>query len=405
MLIQFNPLTFGNALPVISERAKATPESMIRSVTRQAEKHNAINLGQGTPSGLPPEKLLAVLKNTIIEPTAHQYTNTWGIPSFRKAIAQKYSTQVGRNIDPDKEVTVTCGATEAMKVTIDALVNPGDEVVLFEPFYDNFTPNIIAAGGKPVFIKMKPPHWQFDTQELQKAIGPKTKAIILNSPQNPTGKIFNDAELKQIADLCIKNNLVAITDEIYENITFDNQPHNSIAKLPNMQNRTVVISGLSKSYNATGWRVGYAIAPPKITNAIRSMHDFTTLCVPETFQKAGEAALKSDTNFYTQMKLDYQNKRDFMLDALTKAGFDPIKPEGAYFIMADAKKIMTHLGIKADTALKDYLIEKIGVAVIPGSNFFSHKADGQHLIRVSFCKDMTTLQEAAKRLQKLKSTP
>lgn len=396
-------ISFGGASRFLAKRLDDIQESVIRSTTREAEKCGAINLGQGTPAGLTPQEMMKALREAIELPESNKYPNTWGIKGFRNAIAERYSKILGREINPEKEITVTCGDTEGVFDTVMSVVNPGEKVIMFEPFYDNYSPNVRLAGGIPQYVKLQPKDgsWNFDLKELEKAFEQKPKAIIINSPQNPSGKVFSKEEMEAIAELCKKHDVLAISDEIYENVIYAGKKHISIAAIPGMADRTVVVSGLSKSYNATGWRVGYVIAPPEITEGIKTTHDFVTLAVSGAYQKAGEVAMRLPDSYYEALKEEYSQKRDFMMKTLTECGFEPYKPEGSYFIMAGIKPLCEKLGLKDDIEFKKFLMHDIGVAVIEGSNFFADKETGKQFVRVSFCQDKKTLEAAAERLKKI----
>lgn len=383
----------------ISEKASRFKESVIREMTRHAVAANAVNLAQGFPD-FPCPELLKKAAAEAITADVNQYAITWGAKNFRNALVEKHARFTGQAYDPETEVTVTCGSTEAMIATLLALVDPGDEVVIFEPFYENYGPDSILCGATPKFVSLEPEgpggSWTFDPGKLRRAFSAKTRAVILNTPNNPTGKIFTRGELQTIADLCIEFNAIAVTDEIYEHITFDKTAHLSMASLPGMRDRTVTINGLSKTYSVTGWRIGYALAPPDLTNAIRKVHDFLTVGAAAPLQEAGAAALGMEDAYYSGLAALYEKKRDRFIPVLEKAGFKCFKPAGAYYVMTD----ISAFGFESDVDFALSLIHKAGVAVVPGSSFFSDPRAGKNLVRFCFCKKEETLDEAARRLEK-----
>jgi aminotransferase len=376
-------------------------ESVIREMTRLAVQHNAVNLAQGFPDFAAPE----ILKNAAREAITgdvNQYAITWGAKNLRAAIARQMQEWQGIHVDPEKEIVVCCGSTEAMIATLLAVCNKGDEVVVFEPFYENYGPDSVLSGAKPRFVSLRPPlsadaEWTFDPQELRAAFQHHTKAIILNTPNNPTGKVFTQSELELIRDLCVEYNVLAITDEIYEHILYDGAKHISIAQLDGMKERTITINGLSKSYSVTGWRVGWAVAPPAITNAIRKVHDFLTVGAPAPLQEAGAAALSLPPRYYHELAERYRTRRDHLIPALETAGFRCYRPRGAYYVMTD----ISSFGFKSDVEFASYLVKDVGIACVPGSSFYKHAKDGAQQVRFAFCKKPETLDEAARRLQKL----
>ena len=339
----------------------------------------------------------------------NQYAITWGAKSLRAAIARQMRESQGIEVDPEKEIVVCCGSTEAMIATLLAVCNKGDEVVVFEPYYENYGPDTILSGAKPRFVSLRPPHaphgeWTFDEQELREAFQHKTsqhqtKAIIVNTPNNPTGKVFSRKELELIRDLCVEYNVLAITDEIYEHILYDGSEHISLARLDGMRERTITINGLSKSYSVTGWRVGWAVARPAITNAIRKVHDFLTVGAPAPLQEAGAAALSMPVSYYRELADRYRTRRDHLIPALEKAGFRCYLPRGAYYVMTD----ISAFGFANDVEFAAYLVREIGIACVPGSSFYKHPKDGSQQVRFAFCKKPETLDEAARRLEKLRS--
>ncbi|HKC83279.1 MAG TPA: aminotransferase class I/II-fold pyridoxal phosphate-dependent enzyme, partial [bacterium] len=322
---------------------------------------------------------------------------------LRRAIADKYRKLYGLDVEPDRHVTVCCGSTETMLSTLLAVLNPGDEVIIFEPYYENYGPGCIISGAVPVWVPLEPPDFAFDPERLRRAVSPRTKAIVFNSPNNPTGKVFSRRELEIIAELCRERDLLAITDEIYEHIVYDGLGHTPIATLPGMAERTITISGISKSYSVTGWRIGYAVAPPDIAVGIRRAHDFVTVGAPHPLQEAAVVALSLPDSYYVWLREMYQAKRDLLFGWLLKAGFVAWKPHGAYYILTDAAHFLTRHGIEDDTAFAMFLIKHIGVAAVPGSSFYFHSELGRTKIRFCFPKTDEVLQEAGERLQKLRS--
>lgn len=382
-----------------SFKASQFKESVIREMTRVALQYNAVNLAQGFPDfPCPPEVKKAACQ--AIEEDINQYAITWGDRPFRQAIAEKVRWYLGLDIDPETQITVTCGSTEAMAATMLATVDPGEEVIVFEPYYENYGPDAVIAGASPRYVKLHPPDWTFDEAQLREAFNEKTKAIIINTPHNPTGKVFTRDELTLIAELCQKWDVLAFTDEIYEHILYDGAGHVAMATLPGMAERTVTINGLSKTYSVTGWRVGYILANPQLTGAIRKVHDFLTVGSPAPLQRAGVAAMKLPITYYEELAKLYHEKRDTIIRTLDEAGIQYFVPKGAYYVLAD----IAGFGYKSDIEFAHYLIKEIGVAVVPGSSFFSQPEDGRRFIRFCFSKKTETLQAARERLLKLKPT-
>ena len=382
---------------IISKKAEQFTESVIREMTRQANLHGAINLSQGFPDFACPEEIKLAACDAIMA-DVNQYAITWGAKRFRDAIARKSSWYLGLEVDPEREITVTCGSTEAMIAAMMAIVNPGDEVIVFEPFYENYGPDAILSGATPRFVTLHAPDWNFDPDELAAAFNDNTKAIIINTPNNPTGKVFSRGELEIIASLCMKWNAIAITDEIYEHILFNDKKHIALAGLDGMRDRTITINGLSKTYSVTGWRVGYAIAPPEITQAIRKVHDFLTVGAAAPLQEAGVHALNLPASYYEKLQSDYTARRDRILQVLKNVGFVCFDPDGAYYVMTD----ISAFGYKDDLEFSRFLVKDIGVAVVPGSSFYHEPHLGRSQVRFTFCKKDETLAAAEERLQKLK---
>jgi len=380
--------------PHIAARTSVFTESVIREMTRLSMLHGAMNLAQGYPDFPAPEFIKQAAIDAI-KADINQYAITWGSPRLRDAIAAKYQRFYGLPFDPDREITVTCGATEAMMATLLAVVSEGDEVIVFEPFYENYVPDAAMSGAKLVFVTLHPPDFSFDPAELRAAFSSKTRAVILNTPNNPSGKVFSRGELEQVAELCHEFDCLCITDEIYEHIVYDGRQHVPMATLPGMADRTVTISGLSKTFSVTGWRLGYVLAQPELSGAIRKVHDFLTVGAPAPLQEAGAIAIEQSDAYYPELRRMYESKRSLLLAALREAGFRCHSPEGAYYIMAD----FTDLGFAGDdTAFAHHLIETVGVAPVPGSSFFRSGGEGGRLVRFTFSKSEETLREAARRL-------
>jgi len=380
-----------------SNRALRFTESVIRDMTRVCLKHKGVNLAQGFPDFPAPVEIKEAAVKAI-RSDFNQYAITWGTSSLRQTIADKFAWYNGVTVDPEKEITVCCGSTEAMIASLMAIVNPGDEVIVFEPFYENYGPDAILCDAKPRFITLHEPDWHFDEKELVQAFNNRTKAIVINTPNNPTGKVFTYEELQFIADLCLKWGVVAVTDEIYEHILFDGAKHISIASLPGMRDQTITINSISKTYSLTGWRVGWAIASAHLTSSIRKVHDFLTVGAPHPLQEAAAVALRMDRSYYQILAQEYQERRDFLSRVLEEIGFRVYLPHGAYYIMTG----VCHFGFPDDVAFAFYLVEKIGVATVPGSSFYSHPSLGATKIRFCFPKKMETLQQAAKKLRSFK---
>ncbi len=386
----------------LSDKVSHFTESVIREMTRQAMLYGAVNLAQGFPDFSAPNEIKQAAQQAVAA-DVNQYAITWGAKNLRDAIARQMGIWQGIAVDPEKEITVCCGSTEAMISTLLAVCNAGDEVVIFQPFYENYGPDSVLSGAKPKFVKLRPPkdassEWTFDEKELRRAFDNHTKAIILNTPNNPTGKVFTRAELELIRDLCVKFDVLAITDEIYEHILYDGTQHISMVSLDGMRDRTVTINGMSKTYSVTGWRVGWAVAPEKLTNAIRKVHDFLTVGAPAPLQEAGAAALSLPPEYYAKLAEGYRIRRDQLIPALTSAGFRCFLPRGAYYVMTD----ISAFGFTDDVSFAKYLVQDIGVACVPGSSFYRDPKDGAKQVRFAFCKKPQTLDEASSKLGKLR---
>jgi aspartate/methionine/tyrosine aminotransferase len=392
---------------MLSAKAEQFTESVIREMTRLALEHQAVNLSQGFPDFAAPAEIKEAARQAIAD-DINQYAITWGAKALRDAIVEKFERTQGIRVDPEREITICCGSTEAMMSSMMAIINPGDEIVVFEPYYENYGPDAILSGATPRFVKLRPPDWSYDERELAAAFGPRTKAIILNTPNNPTGKVFTRAELEFISGLCARWNAFCITDEIYEHILYDGAEHISMAQIDGMRERTIVINGMSKTYSVTGWRVGWAIAPAKATAAIRKVHDFLTVGAAAPLQQAGAMALKSPDSYYQNLAKSYREKRERLLNILTAAGFTVFRPRGAYYIMTDISgfdfdgdRRSNSEKTTNDVAFAKFLVEKVGVAVVPGSSFYGNPADGSSQVRFTFCKKESTLAAAEQRLARL----
>ncbi len=383
--------------PLLSHKASRFTESVIRGMSIEAARHRAVNLAQGMPDFPAPAEVKAAACRAI-EQDINQYAITWGSKRLREAVAEHAGWHLGLAVDPETELTVTCGSTEAMLVTLLALINPGDEVILTQPFYENYWPDCVIAGATPRFVPLRAPGWRFDPDELAAAFNDKTKAVILCNPNNPTGTVFSRDELEQIAALCRKWNVIAVTDEIYEHIVYDNRPHVALATLEGMRERSVTISGMSKTYAVTGWRVGTIIAPKELTHAFRQVHDYVSIGAAAPLQEAGAVAYRMPRDYYAALAADYQSRRDRLCSALTGIGFDLEPPQGAYYVMAG----IGAFGATDDVAFALHLVRDLGVATVPGSSFFRDKELGRGFVRFCFCKRDETLDEAVNRLRRLR---
>ena len=380
----------------VSHRASTFTESVIREMTRLAMEHDAINLAQGFPD-FPAPQAIKDAACRAVQDDINQYAVTWGAPGLRRALADKYLRFYGMDVDPDSNICVTCGATEAMIASMLAVVDPGDEVVVFEPYYENYGPDAILAGARPRYVSLRPPDWSFDEAELAAAFSDRTRGIIINTPNNPTGKVFAREELELIAELCQRYGVVAFTDEIYEHIVYDEASHVPFATLPGMEDRTVTISAMSKSYSVTGWRVGWTIASRELTAGIRKVHDFLTVGAPAPLQEAGIVAVSLGDDYYEALAREYHERRDIIMEALARIELPAESPEGAYYVLADVSR----LGFDDDVEAAHTLVRKLGIATVPGSSFYSNPEQGRRLLRFSFSKRLDTLHAAARRLAQL----
>jgi len=382
----------------LSRITETFTESVIREMTRISDSMNGINISQGFPDFDSPEEIKKAAIRAI-EENFNQYPVTFGEPELREAISKKAKWYNHISCNPETEITVTCGATEAMLAALRAIINPGDEIIIFEPFYENYGPDGILSGATPRYVTLRPPQWNYDISELAKAFNTKTKAIIINTPNNPTGKVFSEAELKEIGELCSKWDAYAITDEIYEHILYDGKKHISLGSLPGMEQRTITINSISKTYSVTGWRVGWAIANPEITSRIRKVHDFMTVGAPTPLQHAAASALGFPPSYYDELAAHYAGARKFLFELLTQFNFEPVMPKGAYYMMADMSGLKKILNATDDFDFSRKLIEKTRVATVPGFSFYSGKKTTNQ-VRFAFCKKMETLEEVKKSFER-----
>ncbi len=363
-------------------------------MTRLAIEYDAVNLAQGFPDFAAPDEIKEAARRAIAE-EHNQYTITWGSPNLRRALADRYAREYGIAIDPEREITVCCGSTEGMIASLLATTNPGDEVIVFEPYYENYGPDTWLCGAERKLVRLSPPDWTFDPAELRRAFSARTKAIILTSPHNPTGKVFRREELEVIAALCQEYDTLAITDEIYEHIVYDGERHVPLMTLNGMRQRTILVNSMSKTFSVTGWRVGWVLAAPDLTDSIRKVHDFLTVNSPAPMQQAAVMALGLGESFYAGLGENYRARRDLFLAYLREAGFKPHIPRGAYYVMAD----ISHFGFESDLEFTRKMLAEARVAGVPGSSFFENPSDGAGLIRFCFCKKLETLEEAGRRLR------
>ncbi len=382
----------------VSQKSQRFTESVIREMTRLATQHGAVNLSQGFPDFAAPDLVKAEAARAVMS-DVNQYAITWGAKRLRDALIAKQKRFTGLTFDAEREVTVCCGSTECMASVLLALVDPGDEVVMFEPYYENYGPDAILCGAVPRFVRLREPDWSFDPAELAAAFNARTRAIVVNTPNNPTGKVFSLAELEQIAALCQKWDVVAITDEIYEHILYDGAKHVSLAALPGMRERTVTVSGLSKTWSVTGWRVGWCLAPADLTAAIRKVHDFLTVGAPAPLQEAAAVALEMPDDYYTKLAASYRERREFLVPVLEAAGFRVFPPRGAYYVMTD----ISGFGFPDDVTFARWLVSEGGVAAVPGSSFYSDPSAGSQRLRFHFARKRETLEAAAEKLRSLRS--
>lgn len=383
---------------MIANRVRHFGTTIFTEMTALAQKHQAVNLGQGFPD-FPAPAFVKEAAERAIRADINQYAPRHGLPQLRHALAEKMARHTGLTADPETEITVVHGATEAIFATIMGLVNPSDEVILFEPYYDSYIPSVEFAGGVPRFYTLHPPDWAIDTAALTALFNERTKLILINTPHNPTGKVYSRAELQLIADLCIQHDVIAVVDSVYEHILFDGAQHHTLATFPGMRERTVTISSLGKTFSVTGWKVGWTIAPPELNQGVVRGHQFITFCGVAPLQAAAAEIIHwaDGAGYYEELADLYGRKRDFLLDALDGAGLPPLRPQGTYFAMVD----IAHLGFANDIEFCRHLTTHVGVAAIPPSAFYQNPADGATVARFAFCKTDESLQEAARRLKKL----
>ena len=383
------------ARPFFAKRTHGFTESVIRGMTRLAAEHDAINLAQGFPNFAAPEVVTEAAVRAIRD-GINQYAVTWGAPRLRRALSARWAAWYGLEVDPDTEITVTCGATEAMASVFLACFDPGDEVIILEPFYENYGPDAILCGAEPIFVPL-PTEGPLDVDRLQKAVTPRTRAIVLNTPNNPTGRVLTREELSGIATICMGHDLLAVTDEIYEHIVYEGE-HVPMVTLPGMRERTITVSGASKTFSVTGWRVGTILAPPAITDAIRKVHDFLTVGAPAPLQEGVAAGLEQlEPDFYRNLAAEYRERRDIVIAGLLRAGFRCLPPAGAYYVLADFRE----LSRESDVSFARRLTGECRVAPVPGSSFYSRAEAGRHLVRFAFCKTTDILEQAMGRLADL----
>ena len=381
-------------MPVTAHRLNYFTKSVINQMNVLAEQHGAINLASGYPDFDPPEELLEAAERAL-RSGYNQYATPWGSPQLRQALSNKLTRFMGIEIDPEAHLTVTCGGTEAMLAAILAVCNPGERVIIFSPHYETYGPDMALAGAQPIFVSLHPPEFNFDPEELRRAFQAGAKALVLCNPSNPCGKVFSLQELQVIADLAQEHDAFVITDEVYEHIIYEPYRHSYIASLPGMFERTLSCSSLSKTYAVTGWRLGYVVAPPQITSAVRQLHDYLTLCAPAPLQEAAVTALGFPDDYYRQLRVAYTRRRDLFLGSLDEAGLEYLRPQGAYFVLVD----IAQLPFSDDTSFCYWLAERVGVTGVPGSYFFHELI--QHYVRLNFAKRDQTLAEAGRKLGKL----
>lgn len=379
----------------VSKKLNLFTESVIREMTRLSEQYGAVNLSQGMPDFIPSPKLVEAAVEAIRR-GSNQYSFTWGDPRLREAIAKKASDYNGIDADPDNNITVTCGSTEAVTSTVFALTNAGDRIVVTDPFYENYVPDAILASCELLYVPFKGRNLQLDEESLKEAMSKHPKLMLLNTPNNPTGRVLDTKQMKLIADLCEDNGTIAVTDEIYEHILYDGKEHVSLASVGNMHDSTVTVNGASKTYSVTGWRVGWAIAEKKLTDAIRKVHDYVTICAPAPLQEALITALNFPQDYYERLASAYDRKRGIIMDILQEAKLDFHRPEGAYYILVNAPSTF-----ESGREFTDFLLKKVGVAVLPAEALYHDTQLGERKLRIAFCKKDATLQEVRRRLKKL----
>jgi aspartate/methionine/tyrosine aminotransferase len=384
----------------VATRTTQFKESQIRDMTRLAMAHNAINLSQGFPDFDPPQVIVEAAVEAI-RGSANQYTVTWGYPALRNALALHYTKRLGWDVDPAVHVTVTCGVTEGITAAMLALLNPGDEIIILEPAHENFRPAAVLAGAVPVAVPLEAPGYRLDIERLAAAITPRTRALLFNTPHNPTGRVFDAEELAGVIDLVTRHDLILITDEIYDRILYDGRQHVSPGSRQEVRDRTVTVGGLSKSFAITGWRLGYVIAPERLSAAIRPIHDYMTICAPTPLQAAAAAAMELPESYYAQVQADYTRRRDTMMGVLEEAGFHAMPPEGAYYVLADYTNIDAPQAAWECERFARWLTTDVGVAAVGGTNFYSLPGYGEGIVRFAFPKRLETLHEAGERLRRI----
>lgn len=388
-------------MPQISKRTMTFTDSVIRRMTRISDEYNAINLSQGFPDFEPPQAILDELEK-VARKGPHQYSITFGAQNFREALAKKQGKAIGREINPEEEIVVTCGGTEAMMCAMMTICNPGDKVMIFSPFYENYSADTILTGAIPIYIPLVPPTYDFDIQQIEEGFKEGAKAIIICNPSNPCGKVFSREELLAIGALAIQYDAFVITDEVYEHMVYKPLQHVPMASLPNMYERTITCNSLSKTYSITGWRLGYLIGPKEVVEGAKKVHDFLTVGAAAPLQEAATVGLKFDETYYEQLLETYTEKRDYFLKGLDEAGLEHNIPQGTYFVLVDISRFLELEQFKGYTDLEfcEWMIREIGVAAVPGSSFFKEQVN--HLIRLHFAREKATIDEAIKRLTKMK---
>ena len=376
-------------------------ESTIREMTRLAIAHNAINLSQGFPDFDPPATVLQAASNAILS-GINQYTITWGYPPLRNKLAEIYRTQLGWDVDPNVHVTVVCGVTEGIAAVQMAVLNPGDEIIIIEPAHENFRPASLMVGAVPVAVPLEAPLYRLDPERLAAAVTPKTRALLLNTPHNPTGRVFDREEMAAVVDLVLKHDLILITDEIYDRILYDNRQHASPGGMEALRERTITVGGMGKSFAVTGWRLGYIIAPTSVATPIRKVHDYMTICAATPLQAAAVTALELPASYYSEMTTAYHKRRDMMMATLEEIGFIATMPEGAYYTMAEYGHMDIPQAQWDSTRFANWMTTEIGVAVVPGTSFYSLPGYGERSVRFAFPKKFETLKEAGERMMKMK---
>ncbi len=379
----------------VADRTESFQESVIRKMTRVCQRYQGVNLAQGFPEKDPPQEVVDEAVRAI-QQGYNQYSITWGLPALREAVAEKFCRFAGLSADPETEITITCGSSEAIVATLMALVNPGEKVIVFEPFYENYLPGLTLCGGIPQFVRLCDPDWLLDPEELKKAFSTRPKALILNTPANPSGKVFSREEMEMIAGFCREYGTFVITDEIYEHILYDGLPHIHMATLPGMWEQTVTISGISKTYSATGWRVGYVIAHSRLMSAIRKCHDYMVVAAPTPFQMGAVVAMGLPESYYGELQEFYRERRDYLLNVFGELSVPVFRPEGAYYMMIRIDK----LGRGNDEAFAQALVEEAGLAVVPGSSFYHRPEDGRDKVRFCFAKRWETLNQIQERMER-----